>query len=128
MLRVATIYLIRGTPKSADHYAEQAVHLAEDMGSSRLLVRAMIVRVEVRLQSHNLVETRIDLDRMDELLGSSSSCPEAIDAKRLRADLLLRESSASEAHQLYVSAQKSLDLFVQAAAEGDIEVRSVIFP
>lgn len=121
MLRVASIYLIRGTPKSADYYAEQAVNFAEDIGSARLLARAIAVRAEVRLQSHNFVGTKLDLDRMDELLGFSS-CPESIDAKRLRADLLLKESSI-DAHRHYVAAQKSLDTFVQAAAEGEVESR-----
>lgn len=122
MLRVATIYLVRGTPKSADHYAQQAVAFAEDMGSARLLARAIAVRAEVRLQSHNFEQAKIDLDRMDQLLGLSS-CPEAIDAQKLRADLLLKESSDIEAHKHYVAAQNSLDSFIQAAAEGESEMR-----
>lgn len=53
--------------------------------------------------------------------------PEAVTAQKLRADLLMRQSSVSEAQQGYLSAQESLDIFVEAASEGEpLHARSVV--
>ena len=53
--------------------------------------------------------------------------PEAVTAQKLRADLLMRQSSILEAHQGYLSAQESLDVFVEAASEGEpLHARSVL--
>ncbi|BGP15795.1 separin protein [Rhodosporidiobolus nylandii] len=115
-LRVASLHCMRGTPKSADFYATQALDLAEDLGSTRLMARALALRADVRLHWEKFEEGDGDLDAVERLVGSIP-CPEATELHRLRADLHLRASMHAEAYQLYLNAQKSLETFVSAATE-----------
>ncbi|GAA5885666.1 hypothetical protein JCM6882_007518 [Rhodosporidiobolus microsporus] len=117
-LRVATLHFTRGTPKSADFYAQQALDLAEDLGSARGMARALALKADVRMHWGKLEEAEADLGRLDGLVGSAS-CPEATEARRLRADLHHRASLHTEAYQLYLDAQKSLEGFVARMADGD---------
>ncbi|GAA6064363.1 hypothetical protein JCM10212_005877 [Sporobolomyces blumeae] len=119
ILRVSQIYLVRGTPKHAEFYASQAVDLAQDLGSPRLEARACAMRAEVRLLAGKLADADQDLLRMEALLGSST-CPEAVDARRLRADLQMRQQLQLEAFALYVDAQKTLDSFVRNADDAEV--------
>ncbi|ORY92414.1 peptidase family C50-domain-containing protein [Leucosporidium creatinivorum] len=116
ILRVATLYSTRGTPKAAEHYADGAMDFAKEMGSTRFMARALAVRTEVRLHAGNLEGAEMDLELIGGALGSTS-CPEAVDAQRLQADLHLRQDLAAEAHRGYLDAQRSLDSFVSDAAD-----------
>ncbi|KAL8280628.1 hypothetical protein RQP46_006951 [Phenoliferia psychrophenolica] len=111
MLRIATLHSIRGTPKAAEYFAEQALSFAKDLGSSRLSARALGVRTEVRLHAGKFDEAKEDLEKISAILGPTSSSPEAIEARRLRADLHMRLLSVQEAHQGYLEAQKELDAY-----------------
>ncbi|GAA5849620.1 hypothetical protein JCM8547_000513 [Rhodosporidiobolus lusitaniae] len=115
-LRVASLHFLRGTPKSADFYAQQALDLAEDLGSSRMMARALAVRADVRLHWGKFEEADADLDRMVRLVGTAS-CPEATEARRLRADLHFRASMNPEAYKLYLDAQETLETFVTSAVD-----------
>ncbi|KAK4699322.1 separase, partial [Phenoliferia sp. Uapishka_3] len=119
ILRVAMLHSVRGTPKSAEYFADHALSFAEDLGSSRLSVRALAVRTEVRLHSGKLLEAQEDLNKISLMLGPATSCPEAIEAQRLRGDLHMRTSSIFDAHEEYLEAQKELDAYALAAAEGE---------
>lgn len=136
ILRVATLYALRGTVKSAEHYSQAANDLAQDLGARRLMARALAVRVETRLRCGNLEGAEVDLEMMDGVLDAVSkldkftesqlilpssqvTCPEAVDAQRLHADLQMRQEMAAEAHLGYLEAQRHLDSFVQDAADGE---------
>lgn len=69
VLRVATLYAVQGTSKSAEHYAKGALELATEIGSPRLAARCLAVRVEVRLRWGLLDEAQADLDQMDTFLS-----------------------------------------------------------
>jgi hypothetical protein len=71
-LRVATLHCVRGIPKSAEYYAQQAVDFAKDLGSVRLQARAMLVRVEVLVHKGNTEAALSDLDLICDLLGTVS--------------------------------------------------------
>lgn len=71
--RVAVMHFIRGTPKSADFFAQQAMELAEDVGSANTLARALLLRADVRLQWGKQEEATADLDRVSQLLRSVRS-------------------------------------------------------
>lgn len=73
LLRVSHLYSIRGTPKSAEHYATQAVDLARDLGSPRVAARAYIVRGEVKMKAGNLVGCEEDMETAVSLLGTVSA-------------------------------------------------------
>ncbi|KAM0746055.1 hypothetical protein T439DRAFT_384325 [Meredithblackwellia eburnea MCA 4105] len=118
-LRVGYLYTLRGTAKSAEYYADQALSIAEDICSPRLCVRALALRVEVHLHVGNLAGAEKDLAMMDTLLDSSMSSAEAIESRRLRADLHYRRIAGKEAYQGYVDAQAKLDDFVAAVSEED---------
>lgn len=77
ILRVAALHFVRGTPKSADFFAQQALDLAEDLASPRQMARALSVQVDVRLHREQLDEAAVMLERIEELLGSVrfSPCP-----------------------------------------------------
>ena len=45
-LRVAHLHYVRGTPKSADFFAQQAYDLAEDLGSLGSMAKALVSRAE----------------------------------------------------------------------------------
>ncbi|GAA6027635.1 hypothetical protein JCM8097_007957 [Rhodosporidiobolus ruineniae] len=115
-LRVATLHFLRGTPKSAEFYAQQALDLAEDLGSSRMMARALALRTDVRLHWGRIGQAAEDLDVLDALVAKTTS-PEATEARRLQADLHTRANLHSDAYQLYLDAQKSLELFVSTAAD-----------
>ena len=125
MLRVAALYSLRGTPKSAEWYADQAVEFAADVGSGRLLARAVLARAQVRMLAGRVDDAAIDLTRAQTELGSGT-CPEAVEAHRLAAELHLRQRLNAEAHSYYVEAQRSLDGFVQAAAEGETALAGAV--
>ena len=71
-LRVSHLYALRGTPKSAEHFAQQAIDLATDLGSSRALAKALNARAEVRMYAGNDVGSLKDLDLVSEILGTVS--------------------------------------------------------
>ena len=148
LLRVATLHSIRGNPKSAEHYTQQAIDFAQDLGSTRLFARALVVRAEIRLHAGNFADASSDLDLVDHVLGEVSplfafsgaayprsfvqkqtSCPEAIDAQRIRADLLMRDpavaGAAKDAQAYCLEAQKLLETFVEAAEAGEAGQRFV---
>ncbi|KAI5475793.1 cysteine-type endopeptidase, separase [Pseudohyphozyma bogoriensis] len=117
LIRLASLYAVRGPPKSAEYYAQTAIQLAAELGATRTRARALIIRAEVRIRSDHIPEAVEDLDLIDEILGETA-CPEAIEAQRLRADLHMRNSVPHAAQETYLAAQKALDDFVLAAAEG----------
>ncbi|GAA6007706.1 hypothetical protein JCM10207_004847 [Rhodosporidiobolus poonsookiae] len=115
-LRVAQLHFTRGTPKSADFYATQALELAEDLGSARMMARALAVRAEVRLCWGKWEEADGDVTSIEKLVGRAS-CPEATEVHRLRAEMHLRASLDADAVTLCLDAQRSLELFASAAAD-----------
>ncbi|GAA5945755.1 hypothetical protein JCM3775_005840 [Rhodotorula graminis] len=117
-VRVAKVHFVRGTPKSADFFAQQALNLAEDLASSRQMARALSVQVDVRLHREQLDEAAVKLERIEELLGSTT-CPEMAEFRRLQADLHQRAQLQQEAFQFCLAAQSSLDAFISSASEGD---------
>lgn len=137
ILRVASLHFVRGTPKSADFFAQQALDLAEDLASPRQMVRALSLRADVRMHWGKMQEAAGDLDRATALLGSvrpslrdlldqrtdlravQANCAEAAELQRLQADLHHRASLQLEAFQLYLAAQSSLDTFVASVSDGD---------
>ena len=74
MLRVATLHSIRGTPKAAEYFAEQALSFADELGSSRLSARALVVRTEVRIHAGKLLEAEEDLSKISAILGPVRLC------------------------------------------------------
>lgn len=105
------------------------------------MARALAVRAETRMRSGNLEGAEMDLEMIDGVLDavrtprcqrrrisvdlshSQAPCPETVDAQRLHADLFLRQEMAAEAHQGYLEAQKSLDVFVHGASDDDPATR-----
>ncbi|BGO99409.1 separin protein [Rhodotorula toruloides] len=116
--RVALVHFVRGTPKSADYFAQQALDFAEDVGSANGMARALLLRADVRLQWGKQAEAAADLDRVSQLLRSSST-PEAAELLRLQGDLHLRENMRREAQELYLDANRVLDTFIASASDGD---------
>ncbi|GAA5914661.1 hypothetical protein JCM8208_000403 [Rhodotorula glutinis] len=117
-IRVAKLHFVRGTPKSADFFAKQALDLAEDLASPRQMARALSVQVDVRLHREQLDDAAVMLERIEELLGSTT-CPEMAEFRRLQADLHQRARLQQEAFQFCLAAQSSLDAFISSASEGD---------
>ena len=72
---MATLHSIRGTPKAAEYYADQALSFAQDLGSIRLSARALVVRTEVRLHTGKFVEAEEDLSKIGAMLGPVGSFP-----------------------------------------------------
>lgn len=70
ILRVAELYSLRGTAKSAEHYAQAAVDFARDVGSRRLTSRALALRASVRLHSANHEGAELDLDLISDTLDA----------------------------------------------------------
>ncbi|GAA5940472.1 hypothetical protein JCM1841_001027 [Sporobolomyces salmonicolor] len=124
ILRVASLHHTRGTPKSAEFYALQAREFAQELGSARLVARAAALRAEVRIHAGKLEEAAEDLAIVEGIIGTHS-CPEAVEAQRLRADLHLRNSLRREAYQLYLQAQASLESFVRSAADAETTQTSI---
>ncbi|GAA5821500.1 hypothetical protein JCM3770_000600 [Rhodotorula araucariae] len=118
IIRVAALHFVRGTPKSADFFAQQALDLAEDLGAPRQMARALSMQADVRLHWGKLDEAAAGLEQVEELLGSTV-CPEAAELRRLQADLHHRASLQQEALQFYLAAQNALDAFVLSASDGD---------
>ncbi|BGP62219.1 separin protein [Rhodotorula toruloides] len=116
--RVAVVHFVRGTPKSADYFAQQAIDLAEDVGSANGMARALLLRADVRLQWGRQAEAAADLNRISQLLRSAST-PEAAELLRLQGDLHLRENMHREAQELYLNANRVLDTFIASASDGD---------
>ncbi|CEQ40338.1 SPOSA6832_01949 [Sporobolomyces salmonicolor] len=146
ILRVASLHHTRGTPKSAEFYALQAREFAQELGSARLVARAAALRAEVRIHAGKLEEAAEDLAIVEGIIGTvrcsprrsrksvkadsfrpmaQHSCPEAVEAQRLRADLHLRNSLRREAYQLYLQAQASLESFVRSAADAETTQTSI---
>ncbi|GEM07555.1 cysteine-type endopeptidase, separase [Rhodotorula toruloides] len=116
--RVALVHFVRGTPKSADFFAQQAIELAEDVGSANTMARALLLRADVRLQWGKQDEAAADLDQVARLLRSSST-PEAAEVLRLQGDLRLRENMRREAQGMYLKAHSVLETFIASASDGD---------
>lgn len=71
-IRIASLYLLQGTPKSAEGHILQSIAFARDIGSSRLLAQALGVRAEIALQGGELEQAQADLNEMGQLLGEVS--------------------------------------------------------
>ncbi|GAA5845459.1 hypothetical protein JCM5353_003517, partial [Sporobolomyces roseus] len=118
IIRASNLYFVRGSPKDAEFYATQAIDLARDLSSDRMIARATASRVEVRILIGNSNGADIDLKYIEELI-EATSCPEAVELRRLRADLHLRNSLQQQAYSLCLDAQKSLEYFIRNAAEAE---------
>jgi len=59
---------VRGSPKDAEFYATQAIDLARDLSSDRMIARATASRVEVRILIGNSNGADIDLKSIEELI------------------------------------------------------------
>jgi separase len=71
-IRVAHLYLLRGTPKSAEHYALQAIEFAAEIGFTRISARAYAVRAEIRMISSRFEDAQGDLQNMRISIGDVS--------------------------------------------------------
>ena len=74
MLRVASLHSVRGIPKSAEYYAQQAIDFAKEFGSVRLQARAMLVRVQILVHKGNTQGALDDLEAICEILGAVRTC------------------------------------------------------
>ncbi|GAA5910865.1 separase [Sporobolomyces salmoneus] len=119
ILRVSTLHLVRGSPKDAEFYASQTIDLAQNLGSQRLIARATALRAEVKILLRKWEEAGNDLEQVELTLGDAN-CAEAIEVRRLGADLLLRNSLHQEAYSSLLEAQKHLEVFVKCAAEAEL--------
>lgn len=54
MLRVSHVNAMRGSVKAAEYFANAALEFAADVGSPRMLVRALCARAEVRMLSSKM--------------------------------------------------------------------------
>lgn len=73
IMRVAELYSLRGTAKSAEHYAQAVVDFSRDIGSRRLTSRALALRASVRLHSANADGAELDLDLINDTLDVVSA-------------------------------------------------------
>lgn len=77
-LRVAQLHLVRGTPKSADFFAQQAQNLAEDVGAQQDVILALSLRLTVAIgwsreeEANRLLE---DLSRQSRLVRAEDPQP-----------------------------------------------------
>lgn len=76
ILRVSSLHLVRGSPKDAEFYATQAIDLARNIASDRLVARATALRAEVRILLNRWEEAGTDLEQMDTQLGNVSTLRE----------------------------------------------------
>lgn len=73
ILRVAELYALRGTAKSAEHYAQAALDFSRDINSRRLMVRALVLRASVRLQATNSEGAELDLQLIEDVVDPVGS-------------------------------------------------------
>ncbi|GAA6018536.1 hypothetical protein JCM11491_006438 [Sporobolomyces phaffii] len=116
ILRVSALHLVRGSPKDAEFYATQSIDLAQNLGSERMTARALSLRAEVEILLGRWEDAGNDLEQVETILGTTT-CPEAIEVRRLGADLLLRNSLEQEAYNSILEAQRVLETFARSAAE-----------
>lgn len=63
---------ICGSPKAAEHYAQATIDFAFDLGSTRLMVRALALRAEVRMNAGKLEAAGADLGMIERALPAVS--------------------------------------------------------
>jgi separase len=96
-------YLLRGSPREALFFAEQAQSLAQSLNTPAMVSRALAKKGEVQLYQGQLEGSYADLIRAAELLQEIPGM-DSVEIHRLRGDYSQRSSKHSDAHQLYEGA------------------------
>ncbi|GAA5956273.1 hypothetical protein JCM8115_001674 [Rhodotorula mucilaginosa] len=109
-LRVAHLHYVRGTPKSADFFAQQAYDLAEDLGSLGSMAKALVSRAETAQRWGRTDSVTDHLNRLKtEFSTLEGPTRGAILQVLAEAALACRENDRADV--LFAQAQDALDDF-----------------
>ncbi|SCZ93128.1 BZ3500_MvSof-1268-A1-R1_Chr6-2g08479 [Microbotryum saponariae] len=118
ILRVASLYWIRGTPKSAEYFAGHALDIATQYGANLPMMRAILLRCEVRMHAGNLEGAEEDLQAID-LENAANDSSELIEYHRLCAALHMRRRMIQAAKDDHAEAQSALEGFAQSTNQNE---------
>ncbi|SCV67820.1 BQ2448_5431 [Microbotryum intermedium] len=118
ILRVANLYWIRGTPKSAEFFAGHALDVATQYGANLLMMRAILLRCEVRMHAGNLEGAEEDLKAID-VENAAHNSSELVEYYRLCAALHMRRRLVPDAKQYHAEAQSALEQFALTANQNE---------
>ncbi|SGZ17700.1 BQ5605_C020g09137 [Microbotryum silenes-dioicae] len=118
ILRVANLYWIRGTPKSAEYFAGHALDVATQYGANLPMMRAILLRCEVRMHAGNLEGAEADLQAID-LENAANDSSELIEYHRLCAALHMRRRMIQAAKDDHAEAQSALEGFAQSTSQNE---------
>lgn len=107
MLSLSDMYYMRGSPREAEYFVEQAEDLSRVLGSDVLLSRMLIRRSEIQLYIGHTDKSRESLKEAQGLLKELKTT-EAIDANRLEGNYLQRIAKIPAAQNMYIKATDHL--------------------
>jgi separase len=101
-------YFVRGSPREAEYFAQQAQELAESLNAPVMASRALTKKAEILLHRGQLKEGYENLERAAEFLDGVPGT-EAAEIHRLQGEYQLRNAKHLEAQQLFQSATTILE-------------------
>ncbi|KAL0578391.1 separin protein [Marasmius crinis-equi] len=115
MFALCQAYLMRGSSREAQYFAEQARDLAESLNAPVFVCRAVTRLEELRMQLGQLEE----LDNLDQLDLTGGLGIDVADVHRLRGDFEQRVARIEDAQSHYEAALQVLEEFDQAFGKLD---------
>ncbi|KAK1232899.1 separin protein [Marasmius sp. AFHP31] len=115
MFALSQAYLMRGSSREAQYFAEQARDLAESLNAAAFVCRAITRLEELRMQLGQLEE----LDNLEQLDLTAGLGIDVADVHRLRGDFEQRVARIEDAQSHYEAALRVLEEFDQAFGKLD---------
>ncbi|GAA5982183.1 hypothetical protein JCM10908_004771 [Rhodotorula pacifica] len=112
-LRVAHLHFVRGTPKSADFFAQQAYDLAEDLGSAASMAKALVLRAATAQRWGRSESATQHLNQLSEKFLTIEG-PVRVAIVHVLAEASLACGQNETAAELFAKAQHALDEFTAA--------------
>lgn len=108
LFSLSQAYFLRGSPREAEYFAQQAHDLAQSLNAPSMVSRALARKGEIQLHEGHLDAGHETLMQAAALL---LDCPgtDAVDVRRLCGDYNQRKAQVKDAQQLYEEATSMLE-------------------
>lgn len=119
LFALSQAYFVRGSPREAEYFAQQAQELAESLNAPAMVSRALTKKGEILLHQGQVEESYENLERAAQFLHDVPGT-EAADIYRLRGVYYQRGAKDLDAQQLFQRAATVLEELDRAffAADG----------
>jgi separase len=113
MFSISQMYLIRGSARESQYFAQQAEEFATTLNAAAMMTKALSNQGELHLHLRQFDQAKASISRATALIESLPGV-EAADVRRLDGDYNRLLAQHEEAHKLYSEATSTLDVLASS--------------